>query len=327
MPFPTKPSAIQKPDAMPPLELAESGGRWVITGTDFRLTFDKQAGRLTSFIFQETELLAGGPRLNAWRAPTDNDGFKAHPHRADKLLGRWLQAGFDRLESRPEVVTIQPELPQVVRISVQSRVQAPDLDLGFSHQIIYTLYGSGDLLIENTVGADPGLPPLPRIGLTMALPGGFEQFSWYGRGPHESYVDRKAGVAVGLYRGVVDAQYVPYIMPQENGNKTDVRWLTLANEAGLGLLAVGDPPLEASVSHYRAADLYRAYHTNELIRREKVILNLDYRQSGLGGASCGPGTLPQYLIRPGTFRFTIRLRPFGKDERPAHLARQEFQTG
>jgi beta-galactosidase/evolved beta-galactosidase subunit alpha len=116
-------------------------------------------------------------------------------------------------------------------------------------------------------------------------------------------------------------------MPQENGNKTEVRWLTVANAAGLALLAVGQPALEASVSHYTAADLYRALHTIDLVRRPEVILNLDYKQCGLGGASCGPGTLPQYLVQPGTFTFNIRLRPFLAGQvNPARLSREALQV-
>jgi beta-galactosidase/evolved beta-galactosidase subunit alpha len=115
-------------------------------------------------------------------------------------------------------------------------------------------------------------------------------------------------------------------MPQENGNKTDVRWLTLTNDAGVGLLAVGAPYLEAGVSHYSAADLYRAYHTNALTRLDETILNLDYKQGGLGGASCGSGALPSYLIQPGIFTFTVRLRPFlSQQDNPAELSRQQLQ--
>ena len=100
------------------------------------------------------------------------------------------------------------------------------------------------------------------------------------------------------------------------------KWFTTAI-AATGLLAAGSKPLEASVSHYSADDLYRAFHTNELTRRDEVILNLDYQQCGLGGASCGPGTLPQYLIQPGIFEFTVRLRPFVVGaEKPAELSRQ-----
>jgi hypothetical protein len=309
-------------DQLPRLELRETAAGAVVRGPDFRLRFDAQAGTLASLIFRDTELLAGGPVLNAWRAPTDNDGFKAQPDRPGKLLGRWLAAGLNRLGRETGTAIIEQPSAQVVRITARTVVQAGDQP-GFIHHQTYIIYGSGDVVMDSRIEADPDLPPLPRIGLSLQLPGGFEQFSWYGRGPHESYIDRRAGAAIGLYRSRVEEQHVSYIMPQENGNKTGVRWLTLTNEAGLGLLAVGTPPLEVSVGHYTADDLYRAYHTNELTRREEIILNLDYRQCGLGGASCGPGTLEKYLIPPGIFEFTVRLRPFiTGQENPAGLARQ-----
>jgi hypothetical protein len=109
----------------------------------------------------------------------------------------------------------------------------------------------------------------------------------------------------------VDEQYVPYIMPQENGNKTDVRWAALSNADGHGLLVSGEPLLEVSASHYTAADLYRALHTPDLVRRPEVYLNLDLMQSGLGGNSCGPRTLDKYLVWPGEHRFSLLFRPFG----------------
>jgi hypothetical protein len=146
----------------------------------------------------------------------------------------------------------------------------------------------------------------------MTLPAGFENVTWYCRGPHENYQDRKAGAAVGLYQGTVDEQYVPYIMPQENGSKTDVRWISVTNENNIGLQASGQPLLEAGVSHFSAADLYQARHTNELTRRAETILHLDHLQLGLGTASCGPGLLPDYVLRPGKYEFSVVLRPFQK---------------
>lgn len=134
----------------------------------------------------------------------------------------------------------------------------------------------------------------------MVLPGGYETFTWYGRGPHESYSDRKEGAQIGVYSGSVDAQYVPCIRPQENGNKTDVRWVVLSNgNSGIGLLAAGVPGdqakfslLEVSPHHFATEDLAKSAHTDGLKRREDITLNLDCRQSGLDGASCGPPTLP-----------------------------------
>jgi beta-galactosidase len=161
----------------------------------------------------------------------------------------------------------------------------------------------------------------------MTLPAGFEEIEWFGRGPHESYCDRKAGAPVGLYRGTVAEQYVPYIMPQEHGNKTDVRWLAVgASEVGLLLAPLRPEHMECSVSHFTAADLHRALHTHELRPRRETIVNLDYRQRGLGTGSCGPDTLPQYRLPAGRYRFDYRLRPYtvGRED-PAPLARQRLR--
>ncbi|MCB0015367.1 MAG: hypothetical protein KDE34_25800, partial [Anaerolineales bacterium] len=179
----------------------------------------------------------------------------------------------------------------------------------FLHQQTMTITGDGAIEISNEVKTNVDLN-LPRVGLSLELPAGFEQFSWYGRGPVENYRDRKAGTAVGLYSSTVDEQYVPYIMPQENGNKTDVRWLSLTNEAGVGLKVSADAALmEAGVSHHSTAELFKALHTNEVGRQDAIILNLDHAQAGLGGASCGPATLEQHRLQPGDYKFTFRLEP------------------
>ncbi|MBE7473258.1 MAG: beta-galactosidase [Anaerolineae bacterium] len=313
------------PEQMPALTLTQSGERASISGPDFELVFDRGAGRIASFTYQDQPLLVEGPRLNLWRAATDNDGFKLWPDRQDKMLYQWLQAGLDRLAFQPERIAIEQPQPQVVRLTAWLIGQAPGCPDEVTHQQTITVYGSGDVVIENTVEANLKLTTLPRVGLTMQLPAGFESFTWFGRGPHENYIDRDTSAVVGLYHSTVAEQYVPYVMPQENGNKTEVRWLTLTNQAGVGLLASGVTPLEASASHYTANDLYQAFHLNELTPRPEVILNLDYRQCGLGGASCGPGVLPQYLVQPGSYHFTLRLRPFvARGENPAKLSRQSW---
>ena len=186
----------------------------------------------------------------------------------------------------------------------------------------YDIYGNGAVLVDLHLDCFGDLPPLPRLGLSLVVPTGFEAFTWLGGGPHESYVDRKAGAAVGLYGGTVDEQYVPYIMPQENGNKTDVRWAALSNAQGLGLLAIAEPHMEASVSHYSIDMLCRARHTNELAREPEIYFNLDLMQCGLGGASCGPATLDKYLVWPGEWRFSILLRPFEKGASLQMLGRE-----
>jgi hypothetical protein len=295
-----------------------------VVGPEFELVFDKARGCIARWAFRGNKLVECGPRLNVWRAPTDNDGIKLRPDRR-KLLDRWQQAGLDKLALRTLSFVVERLGSQVVQVVVSTQADAGESEAALLHQHIYRVYGRGDISVENVVVARAGLPPLPRVGLMLEVPGGFERFDWYGRGPHESYVDRKVGAAVGRYGGTVDEQHVPYVMPQENGNKTDVRWAALSRADGIGLLAVCQPVLEVSVSHYTAQDLYQALHTTDLVRREGITFNLDVGQCGLGGASCGPGTLPQYLIEPGTYRFGVRFQPFGSGNGDlAAMAREQL---
>jgi hypothetical protein len=218
---------------------------------------------------------------------------------------------------------IPDPLEQIVaagKIEVQPQRKPP---AHFESEYTYTIFGSGDVVIETHVVPAVEVPFLPRIGLQMRLPGGYEQFTWYGRGPHETYVDRKEGAQAGVYSGTLDEQYVPYVVPQENGNKTEVRWVALTNSEGLGLLVVGMPLLEVSAHHYTTEDLTAARHTHELKRRDDVTLNLDYAQSGLGSASCGPGRLEKYQLKPEQVRFAVRLRPFSANaDSPMALSKQ-----
>ena len=285
-----------------------------ITGSDFKLNFDKMTGTISEWIYGETAVIQSGPSLNIWRSPTDNDGFKHDPNREFTVLNEWLKAGFDQLSVQETAVTTidQPD-PHTVTIQVESLVGSPQQPEAFAHKQTFIISADGSVTIANEVEPDPSLPILPRVGLTMSLPAGFEQMSWFGRGPHENYTDRNAGASVGRYTTTVTDDYVPYIMPQEYGNKTAVRWISLQNEQGIGLMASAQPLMEASASHFTAADLFQAMHTNDLQPRAETILNLDHKQTGLGGASCGPPTLPEYVLIPEKYQFTFILRPFSND--------------
>jgi beta-galactosidase/beta-glucuronidase len=186
----------------------------------------------------------------------------------------------------------------------------PKSESRFDFEHTYTLYANGDLLVTTNVVCGGEQPPfLPRLGLTMTLPRQYDKLTWYGRGPHETYVDRKEGAPVGVYSGTVAQQYVPYIRPQENGNKTETRWTSLTDAGGTGLLVIAMPTMDFSAHRFTARDLEAAKHTYELQRRPEVVLNVDYAQGGLGNGSCGPGVLPQYMLLPGIFRFEVLLRP------------------
>lgn len=316
MPFAVPAAPVLKIEDMPPLQLEESTNQITISGADFRLIFDRKQGTISSFVFRGAELLKVGPRLNVWRAPTDND--------APRMAPKWREAGLDRLEHVIKDVAVDRIGSQVVRVSVDSRVAAAGYTDGFDCRYIYTIYGSGDVVIDTDVVPGGSLPPLPRIGLQMTIPGKYDTFTWYGRGPQENYRDRKEGTPVGLYKSSVDKQYVPYIMPQENGNKTDVRWASLTDSDGAGLLVVGMPLVEVSALHFTAEDLEKARHTYELKKREDITLSVDYRQSGLGGGSCGPDTLPKYQIKPEPVRFSIRLRPLSQGDPAMDFSKQRL---
>jgi beta-galactosidase len=242
-----------------------------------------------------------------------------------------LQTAFGLLDNAPEA-TVSDQVADMVAW-YRSRTPeelvaefAPRYETSINCTYTYTIYGSGDVILDVEFAPQGTLPSLPRVGLQMTLPGAYNTFTWYGRGPHESYVDRQEGACVGLYSGSVDEQYEPYIMPQENGNKTDVRWVALTNEEGLGLLAVGRPWLNVSAHHFTTENLTEARHTYELERQDEITLNLDYRQAGLGSASCGPGTRNEYLLRPEPVQFSVRLRPFSvQDESPMAMSTQTFE--
>jgi hypothetical protein len=189
----------------------------------------------------------------------------------------------------------------------------------------YTLYGSGDMLLETRVRPLSTLPDLPRLGLQLRLPASLDRLAWYGRGPHECYADRQVSAPVGVYSGLVSDQYVPYIRPQDYGNKTDVRWAALTDARGLGLLALAPqdgPLLQMSAQEFSTEDLTRAHHTYELAPCGQIIWNLDHLQAGLGSNSCGPGPLAQYLIQPMEHAFNVRLRPVNSPAAPMMHWRQ-----
>jgi beta-galactosidase/beta-glucuronidase len=318
LPVATPVPVVLRGSNMSALRMTESDSRLEFVLADATLTFDKIHGTLLDWKYQGMPLLDIGPRVNIWRAPTDND---IH------ISNAWRNARLDKLVQRTNGVELLHATDGVAQWAVDTGLASYGLRPAFTCRYVYTLYGSGDLFIDTTAQPADWLPNLPRIGLELTMPGNFTQFAWYGRGPHESYDDRKESAAIGVYHGTVQEQYVPYIFPQENGNKTDVRWAVVTDLRGLGLLAVGQPLLNVSAHHYTPMDCTNARHTTDLVRRNATILHLDHRQAGLGSNSCGPGPLEQYLLKPEETRFTVRLRPFSIDaETPMRLSRQAFEV-
>jgi beta-galactosidase len=146
---------------------------------------------------------------------------------------------------------------------------------------------------------------LPRIGLRMSMDSAFSRVEWFGQGPGEAYADTRRAALVGRYSATVDDLQTPYVFPQENGNRAAVRWATLTNSAGAGLRITGYPVFDLTVRRWTTEDLDSARHTSELTPRDRVWINLDLAQNGIGSASCGPGVLPQYRLEPRPFAFEI----------------------
>jgi hypothetical protein len=245
---------------------------------------------------------------------------------ADDRIPEMIQTLAELIDQAPEG-QIDPHVRHIMARNQNMtpdeirRELAPRYDGRFDCTYTYTIYGSGDVMLDLQIKPQGSLPPLPKIGLQMQVSGALNTFSWYGRGPHESYIDRQEGAPMGVYSGSVDDQYEAYIVPQENGNKTDVRWVALSS-GEIGLLAVGAPTIECSAHHYSTENLGSARHTYDLVRQDEITVNLDYRQAGLGSASCGPGTRPEYLLPPEPVQFSVRLRPFSADEAPMELSKQ-----
>ena len=291
-----------------PLEVSDDGGAITVRGTCLEAIVSKETGALVSFRWHGRDFLLAGPTLNVWRAPTDNDGIKAWTGQNNKPLGRWLDAGLHHLTRQVESIHVRQDEHGHPTVETVHRVTAKGG--GFEHRETLTFLPTGEVRFDNVVMADPSLPDLPRVGVAFALPPGLEVLHWFGRGPHECYPDRQRSGVVGLYWSGVDAQYVPYIVPQSHGNHTDVRWFMLLDTAGNGLRFSGGEHFQFSASHFSADDLYRAPHTVDLKPRPEIFVTLDHVQRGLGTSSCGPDTLPKYRIPPGTFRFSYHMQPF-----------------
>ena len=273
--------------------------------------FDKKIGELVEF-GNEKNVLIHGPKLNIWRAPVDNDGIKLLSDRSEeswKVLAFWKSLGLPELQYRLKFFRyiIKPDHPATIIIShvASGRENWDD----FTHIHRYTLLPAGKLLITNRVLVGKGIKDLPRIGVSLVINQSLENLEWYGRGPWENYPDRKSSAMIGKYSSKVTEQYVPYIMPQEHGHKTDVRWLSLFDRDGHGLKLQGVPTFEFSTSHFSDKDLFSARHTYELTPNPEIWLNIDSTMRGLGTASCGPDTLDQYrLLKPKyEFTYTVEL--------------------
>ena len=252
-------------------------------------------------------LVTRGPRLNLFRATTDNDGIRGWKGQEAKPMGQWLAAGFHDLEQvdRSVMPTQSGGHDGLVE---HTRYVGTDRDAVITCEQTIGFLSETLLRFDFVIDVPESLPTLPRVGVILESSPGFEALRWFGRGPHENHIDRKVGYPVGRYESTVADQYVPYIMPQENGNKCEVRWFELSDGTHT-LCFIADPLFEFSTHHFTPSDLFACRHTNEVQDRlrEETVISIDLVQRGVGTGSCGPQTREPYCIAPGRYAFGFYL--------------------
>jgi beta-galactosidase len=292
----------------------------VLRGGDTQATFDRTAAILTSLRCDGSEMLARGPLLQLWRAATDNDGLKLWSGQESKALGRWRKLGLDRaLAHRPANFKCRVNRDGSATVTLAHQASARGVFADCSHTHGYTLRTDGTLLVHNEVRLGRDLIDLPRVGVRIDFAAGLERVRYFGHGPWDNYRDRCASAVVGIYETTVNDFYVPYVMPQEHGHRTDVRWVELAamtrgRNFFPRLRIEGAPVFECNLGHFTAEDLYSARHTTDLRPRAETIMYLDAAHRGVGTASCGPDTLPIYRLNRRRFTWSYSCI-FPKDPR------------
>ncbi len=312
----------------PPIDVARDSTGITVTAGSTVARFDLRQGTLSHLTYKGAEVIQRGPRPNLWRPATDNDWGNGLPRRAMV----WRHAA-ERITTSAPRVTRSP--PGVVRIAFD-QVLHDDGGADVAHfSSTYLVLFNGDIQVHNTFTRTAESPELPRVGVNMILPDGFDRMTWFGRGPFENYWDRKTAAFVGRYSGTVADQYFPYVRPQENGNKTDVRWVAITGDS-VGLLAVGAPLLEVEAHHNLPEDFETPgagfvdrdqtinRHISDITPRPFTWLALDLHQIGVGGDdSWGSWTHDPYRLRDTSYTWSYRLRAFDpRREDPAVLARQ-----
>lgn len=301
------------------LKLEKGKEKTTIKGDHFSVVFDTERGEITSYTVNEKEFLETGFVPNFWRAPVDND----FGHDLHKKAIMWRKAGNNR-----KLTSVKTNVSK----DLKSATIHFNFDLTYDSTPIgtyrseYNINGNGEIHVSNNFNMEEGeLPEIMRMGMNVVMPREFDQMEWLGRGPQESYADRKTSAFIDVYKGSVADQYWPYIRPQENGNKTDVRWLKITNAKGEGLQFTADNLLEVSAHHNVMEDFESLErtdgrqregvdvtnrHTTDVQPRDLTSVNIDYMQMGVGGdTSWGAKTHPEYRLTDQRYGYGFTIKP------------------
>jgi beta-galactosidase len=298
--------------SLPSMTYHDSTDHFVVSGHGIYMLVNKNTGMLDHYSYRGITYIDQPLMPNFWRAPNDND----FGNRMEQRQGMWRNAGKNMQLLNLEV---QHANDALVRIFTEHELP----DVRSTLKTNYTVVSNGEVIIEMQIfPAIKGLPDLPRFGMQLVLEDGFDRLTYYGRGPHENYIDRNTSAFVGLYHSSPAREYFPYIRPQENGYKTDARWITLGDHEEHRLLFKSKSTFGFSALHYTTEDLdqltkenYR--HTVDLQPRKETILNIDFRQMGVGGDnSWGAQPHKQYTLPATNYKLSFSFKPIGKEEDP-----------
>lgn len=304
------------------LESERNSEKVTIKGERFSISFYNSNGEISDLIYNGKNLILEGLQPNFWRALTDNDIANRHLTRC----ATWKNGGRDA-----ELNSIDMEISDDGKLAiVKSRYTMIEQESNL--EINYSIRPNGTIKVEmRFTPGSKALPEMPRFGMRMIIPKEYEVMSWLGRGPHENYEDRKTSAPIGLYSSSVWDQYHPYVRSQESGNKCDVRWFSLQNSTGDGILITGSNPLNISAWNFLLEDIdYVPFNTERrhggsLTPKDLVWVNIDLMQMGVGGDnSWGAQTHPEYTITPKEWNYCFTLEPIKMGEDAAEKANKRW---
>lgn len=301
------------------LVTSESRLEHVIEGHNFTLTFSKVNGKLTSWRVNGEELIQSEPRLNFFKPMIDN-------HKQE-YEGLWHPAHLQIMQEHFRTLQVEAT-DDSVSITTTSIIAPPVFDFGMRCTYRYQINAQGHLNVELS-GERYGDYPhvIPVIGLDLGINGSFDQVSYYGRGPEENYQDSRQANLIDVYHSTVADMFENYPFPQNNGNRQHVRWASLTNRHGTGLLVKPQQEINFSAWFYTNQNLHEAQHTIELEKSGYITLNLDHQVMGLGSNSWGSEVLDSYRVYMDEFRYGLTLMPLQAGDCSAQaMANHDFDN-
>lgn len=277
----------------------ESDRSVVVTGDNFRYTYNKLTGTLDQMVYDNNVILEKPMDYNIWRAPTDNDR---------NIRNKWQECGFDRANSRAYSTSIA-RLDNSIRIVSELSISAVYIQRILNISAEWLVGENGTVAFNMQVERNMETPFLPRFGLRLFLPKEINKVEYFGYGPYESYVDKHRASYLGQFNAKVSDMHEDYIKPQENGSHWGCHYVKLLSKSGVGLAATNNETFSFNVSHYTQEELTAKAHNFELEESGSTVLCLDYTQSGIGSNSCGPELSEDYRLNHQRFDFNMTFKP------------------